>query len=131
MDDLSKNHAKFLLLYHVIFVCTYRKKRLIPYGDEVKRLFEEIAARSDVSFEALEVDQDHLHCMVKSEPRISPLAIVRKLKQESTFRLWKTYGTELKRHFWKEKTFWSDGYFCCTIGNASQETIRQYIESQG
>jgi len=26
---------------------------------------------------------------------------------------------------------WSDGYFCCTIGNASQETIRGYIASQG
>ncbi|GAC1354668.1 MAG: hypothetical protein NVSMB38_33610 [Ktedonobacteraceae bacterium] len=36
-----------------------------------------------------------------------------------------------KRYFWKERTFWSDGYFYCTIGNASQETIRHYIESQG
>jgi putative transposase len=115
----------------LIFVCQERKKLLIPYGYEMKRWFEEIAARSDVSVEALEVDQDHLHCMVKREPRISPLAIVRKLKQVLTFRLWETYGTELKRHFWKEKTFWSDGYFCGTIGNASQETIRQYIESQG
>jgi REP element-mobilizing transposase RayT len=68
------------------------KKLLIPYGDEVKRLFEEIAARSNFSFEALDVDLDHLHCLVKSGPRISPLAIVRKLKQEATFRLWKTYG---------------------------------------
>ncbi len=100
-------------------------------GDEVKRLFEEIAACSDVSVEALEVEQDHLHCMVESEPRISPLTIVRKLKQESTFQLWKTYGTELKRPFWKEKTFWSDGYFCCTIRNVSQEALRQYIENQG
>ena len=131
MDYLSKNHAKFLIIYHLIFVGTYRKKLLIPYGDEMKRLFEEIAARADFSSEALEVDQDHLHCMVKSEPRISPLAIVRKLKQVSTFRLWETSATELKRHFWKEKTFGSDGYFCCTIGNASQQTIRQYIESQG
>jgi putative transposase len=94
-------------------------------------LFEEIAARSAFSFEALEVAQDHIHCLVKSEPRISPLAIVRRLKQESAIQLWQRYEKELKKHFWKEKTLWSDGYFCCTIGNASQETIRQYIESQG
>src|SRR5215470_17296827 len=112
MDDLSKKHATFLILYHLIFVCKYRKKLLIPYGDEMKRLFEEIAARSDFSFEALEVDQDHLHCLVKSEPRISPLAIVRTLNHVATFRLWETYAIELKRHFWKEKTLWSDGYFC-------------------
>ncbi len=38
--------------------------------------------------------------------------------------------THLKKHFWKEQTFWSDGYFCCTIGNASQKVIRKYIENQ-
>lgn len=94
-------------------------------------MFEEIAVRSDFSFETREVDQDHIHCLVKSEPRISPLAIVRRLKQESTVLLWKAHNRALKKQFWKERTFWSDGYFCCTIGNASQETIRQYIESQG
>jgi putative transposase len=51
MDDQSKNHAKFLILYHLIFVCKYRKKRLISSENEVKQLFEEIAARSDFSFE--------------------------------------------------------------------------------
>lgn len=131
MDDSAKNHAKFLILYHLIFVCKYRKKLLIRYGDETKRIFEDIATRSDFSFAAMEVDQDHIHCLVKSEPRLSPLAIVRRLKQESTVRLWRAHERELKRHFWKERTFWSDGYFCCTIGNASQETIKKYIESQG
>ena len=105
MDYQSKNHAKFLILSHLICVCKYRKKLLNSYGDGTKALFKEIAAVSDFSIEHMEVDQDHIHCLVKSEPRISPLAIVRKLKQESTFRLWKTYGAELKRHFWKERTF--------------------------
>jgi REP-associated tyrosine transposase len=131
MDYQSKSHAKFLILYHLIFVCKYRKKLLIHFGNETKGIFEGIAANSDFSMETLEVDQDHLHCLVQSEPRISPLAIVRKLKQESTVQLWKMHEKELKRHFWKERTFWSDGYFCCTIGNASQETIRHYSESQG
>lgn len=100
---------------------------MIPYGKVVKSIFEEIGARSDFSFETMEVDQDHMHCLVKSEPGISPLAIVRRLKQASTFRLWRTYEKDLQRHFWKERTFWSDGYFCCTIGNASEEAIRHYM----
>jgi putative transposase len=37
----------------------------------------------------------------------------------------------LTEHFWKEKTFCSDGYFACSIGNISKETIQKYIESQG
>jgi putative transposase len=131
MDYLTKNHTKFLILSHLIFVCKYRKKLLIHYGDETKKIFEDIATRSDFSFEAIEVDQDHIHCLVKSEPGMSPLAVVRRLKQESTIQLWQRHEKELKKHFWKERTFWSDGYFCCTIGNASQETIKKYIESQG
>ena len=32
----SKNHSKYLLTYHFIFVCKYRKKLLIKYGEIVK-----------------------------------------------------------------------------------------------
>lgn len=131
MDNETKNHAKFLILYHLIFVCKFRKKLLNTYGSSIKTLFAEIATTPDFSIEQIEVDQDHIHCLVKSEPRISPLVIVRKLKQEATLRLWRRYEAELKRHYWKERTLWSAGYFCCTIGNASQEMIRHYIESQG
>ncbi|MGM0482102.1 MAG: transposase [Pseudomonadota bacterium] len=31
----------------------------------------------------------------------------------------------VKRHFV------SDGYFVCSVGNASEETIRKYIQEQG
>ena len=51
MDYQSKNHAKFLILSHLIFVCKYRQKLLISYGNEVKQVCEEIAARSGFSFE--------------------------------------------------------------------------------
>jgi len=37
----------------------------------------------------------------------------------------------LKKQFWKENTFWSDGYFVCSTGNANMETIKKYIEEQG
>ena len=62
---------------------------------------------------------------------MSILQIVRRLKQESTYDLWKVHEQELKKHFWKERTFWSDGYFVCSIGEgASYETIQEYIRSQ-
>jgi len=37
----------------------------------------------------------------------------------------------VEKHFWGERTFWSDGYFVCSIGEASPDTIRQYILTQG
>jgi len=66
----------------------------------------------------------------KTLPKLSPLQIVRRLKQESTYYIWKKWP-QLQKLFWKEKTFWGDGYFCCSIGNASIDTVRKYIESQG
>ena len=71
----------------------------------------------------MEVDINHIHILVKYKPKISILQIVRKLKQISTVNIWKSYSEELKVHFWKENTFWSDGYFACSIGNVSKETI--------
>ena len=38
---------------------------------------------------------------------------------------------ELAKFFWKEKTFWSDGYFSYSIGNVSKETIEKYMQNQG
>ena len=57
--------------------------------------------------------------------------IVRKLKQETTNRIWKIEPRYLAKHFWKERTFWTDGYFVSTIGEVSEETIRRYIQNQG
>lgn len=55
------------------------------------------------------------------------------IKQISTYRLWRQNNNmkELAKFFWKEKTFWSDGYFSCSIGNVSKETIERYIQNQG
>jgi REP element-mobilizing transposase RayT len=33
--------------------------------------------------------------------------------------------------FWKQKVFWSSGYFVCSTGDASTETIAKYIAEQG
>jgi putative transposase len=126
----TKSHSKFLITYHIIFVVKYRKKLLKKYGDDVKQLISEVAKPSDFNITEMEVDKDHIHLIVESVPKISPLQIIKKLKQETTVNIWKLHP-ELKEHFWKEKTFWSDGYFCCSIGNASIETVRKYIKSQG
>ncbi|HHV24738.1 MAG TPA: IS200/IS605 family transposase, partial [Methanosarcina sp.] len=79
----------------------------------------------------IEIDKDHIHLLVKSEPKVSILAIVRKLKQETTNRLWKSQGNYLKRFYWGEKTLWSYRYFASTIGNVSKETATAYIRNQG
>jgi len=38
----------------------------------------------------------------------------------------------LRKFYWGPKRkLWSGGYFCATVGDASEDTIRKYIENQG
>ena len=127
----SKNHSKFILTYHIIFVCKYRKKLLIKYGEDIKQIMYDISKRYDFDIKEMEVDKDHIHIMISSVPKISPLQIVRVLKQQSTIQMWRRYSSELKKQYWKENTFWTDGYFCSTIGEVSSETLKHYIQNQG
>lgn len=122
MEYDNKNHSKFLLMYHFIFVCKYRRKLLKPISDELKQIIYDISRESDFEIIEMETDKDHIHLLIKSEPKFSALAITRRLKQETTIRLWKSQKQYLSKHYWKEHTLWSDGYFVCSIGNVSKET---------
>ena len=34
------------------------------------------------------------------------------------------YSSFLSKHFWKEHTFWTDGYFACCVGNVSEKILK-------
>ncbi|BAE47840.1 putative transposase [Clostridium phage c-st] len=89
MKYISKNHSKFLLMTHLIFVCKYRKKLLIRLGDDIKKLFYAIAEEKDLNIIEMEVDKDHIHLLVQYSPTQSILQIVRWFKQISTYRVWR------------------------------------------
>ena len=128
---VSRNHSKYYLKVRLIFVFKYRKKLLINNFDNiVKNVILEISYRSNFIIDILETDEDHIHMLISYPPKFSVTSIVRKLKQETTINLWKNYPKFLSKHFWKEHTFWSDGYFACSIGEANPETIKRYIENQ-
>ena len=131
MEYISENHSKHLLICHLIFVCKYRKKLLLKVGDDIKTEIESISNRYGWQIIEQEIDKDHIHILIRYSPKWSVLEIVRLLKQLTTYRIWKKHSEYLSRHFWKEHTFWSDGYFACSIGNVSKEIIQKYIQTQG
>ena len=50
--------------------------------------------------------------------------IVNLMKSYTTYYIWKRYPDYLRKHFWKEHTFWTDGYFVCSVGNVSEEMLK-------
>lgn len=129
---ITTNRSKHYLKIHLIFVCKYRKPLLMGnLNEDMKTILENITNNSDFSIEVMESDINHIHFLIRFIPRLSVSSIVRKLKQESTKQIWSLYSDVLSQEFWLEKTFWSDGYFACSIGEASLDTIREYILNQG
>ncbi len=129
---ISTNRSKHYLKCHLIFVCKYRKKLLVgDLDNDMKSIIQSITSKSDFEIEVFESDVDHIHFLIRYIPRLSVTSIVRKLKQESTIAIWQNHKNILSKNFWKEHTFWSDGYFVCSIGEASPDTVRQSILSQG
>lgn len=134
MDYVAKNHAKYLLLAHLIFVCKYRRKLLIGNMEiQIKQLLMDVAEENDIEVVKMETDKDHVHMLINYSPTQSILQVVRLLKQVSTYRIWRQghNAKYLAKCFWEEQTFWSDGYFASSVGNISKAMVEQYIESQG
>lgn len=117
----STSSCRYLLQIHLIFVVKYRKKILIGKfnNDVIQKLFF-ISEKYDFEIKNMNSDIDHLHMLISMKPSVSVSQLVRVLKQESTIYIWKEYSDFLKSHFWKEHTFWSDGYFVASIGNANE-----------
>lgn len=133
IDEYNHNiRSKYLIKLHFVFAVKYRKRLLIEsLNDDMLRIMSEIAKQKGFKIDTIQSDVDHLHILVDISPSFSAFEVAHQLKQMSTYRIYKKYRIELKKHFWKENTFWSDGYFVCSTGNASTETIRKYIETQG
>lgn len=128
----SSSHSKYLLQCHLVFSTKYRKRILSgALSDDLKQIMYDIANKKDIIIKEMETDQDHIHLMVDYPPTKSVLEMVNNFKSISTFRIYKKHRAFLKGHYWKENTLFSDGYFACSIGEASPETIKKYIQTQG
>ena len=129
---ISTNRSKHYLKCHLILVTKYRRNILVgQLNDDLKYIFQSITNGSDFEIEVMETDQNHIHFLIRYIPRLSVSQLVRRLKQESTRQIWLLHPTTLHQYYWYRKILWSDGFFVCSIGEASPDTIRDYILSQG
>ncbi len=133
MDQYQhRRHNKNLLMVHLIFVTKYRKRLLISrIKNDIKQLLFDTCKQHHWYIKRMETDKDHVHILLQYNPTDSITKIVSTLKQCSTWHIWQMHGKLLRQYYWKERTFWSDGYFAASVGQVSQNTIEHYIQSQG
>ncbi len=72
------------------------------------------------------VSKDHVHILVSAPPTMAPSEIMRRIKGRTSSYLFEEFP-QLKKRYWGQH-FWARGYFCATVGQMTEEMIKQYLE---
>lgn len=126
----NNNHSVFLLHYHLVLVVKYRRRVLNDsISERLREIFENIAPKYNITVEEWNYDADHVHILFKGHPNTELSKFINAYKSASS-RLIKKEFPNLRKFLWKEM-FWSRSFCLLTTGDATIETIRRYIETQG
>ncbi len=129
--ELTRNsHHVFRIMYHFVWIPKYRHKIFTePYRSSLKNIIYKIGYDYNIEIVEIEIPTDHIHMVVKSEPKRCPSTIMQIIKSISARNLFKLHPEIKKRYFWGGK-LWTQSFFVETIGNATDKVIRKYVRDQ-
>ena len=129
--ELSRNsHHVFRIMYHFVWIPKYRHKVFEePYRSRLKDIIYKIGYDYNIEIVELEIPTDHIHMVIKSEPKKCPSNIMQIIKSISARNFFKLYPEIKKKYFWGGM-LWTQSFFVETIGNVNEEAIRKYVRSQ-
>jgi putative transposase len=117
--------------YHLVLVTKYRRKALT---ERMLSRAREIAAATLEKWrcQLLECggEPDHLHLLFRAHPALEVSNLVNNLKTVTSRRLRSEFAAALRQHYWKP-VLWHGAYYLGTVGHASLETVKRYVERQG
>jgi putative transposase len=125
-DDRRGSHVVAALNGQLVLVTKYRRGVLT--GEHLGTLGEVFASvGADVGAELVELDgeDDHVHLLVASPPRVAVARLVNSRKGVSARRLRQRYRVRTHREH-----LWSPSYLAASAGGAPLETLRAYIRQQ-
>ena len=128
MDSSSLAHSKWECQYHIVFIPKYRKKVL--YGkvrDDVREIIRTLCKYKQVEIIAGAVCIDHVHLCVSIPPKISVSDFMGYLKGKSALMIYNKHPEMGNK--W-DRSFWARGYYVVTVGNLTEENIKEYIHKQ-
>jgi putative transposase len=92
-------------------------------------MIEQIGYDYNIEIVEIEIPVDHVHMVVRTEPKVSPSYIMQIIKSITARQFFKLYPDIKKKYFWGGK-LWTQSYFVETIGNANEDVIREYVKNQ-
>lgn len=129
METKVSSHARYDLQYHVVWTTKYRYKVLTgKIASRLKILLMNGCKSRNIIIVKGNITPTHVHLLVSCPPTIAPSQLMQYLKGKSSKMLQDEFP-ELKKRYWGQH-LWAPGYFCRTVGNVTNEMIKEYIENQ-
>lgn len=105
-DYHTKNRHKYLIKLHLVFVTKYRKRILKgQIANDIKQFCFDVCSKNDVTIDEMETDKDHIHILVDIPPTSVPSKLVMLLKQQTTYSIWKSNQSYLKKKMLLERKY--------------------------
>jgi len=95
----------------------------------MKAIIQKIGYDYDIDIIELEIPNDHIHMVVRGEPKQAPSDVMRIIKSISAREFFRIYPDIKRNYFWGGK-LWTQSYFVEAIGNATEDIIRKYVQDQ-
>jgi putative transposase len=128
--NISSSHAVFNLKLHIVFVTKYRRKTLSPVLKYLEEAFGEILTAWRCKLLEFGGEADHVHLLVDIHPALDISVLINNLKTASARRTRNRFADHLAP-FYSKPLFWSRAYFVASVGGATLETVRAYVNAQG
>jgi putative transposase len=128
MDEVrSNNNVVYRCTFHVVWCPKYRRKVIGGAMDvRLKEIIREVCAERDAPIVELETMPDHVHLLVGCDPQYGIHRLVKQIKGRSS-RLLRAEFPYLKSRM---PTLWTNSYFVATVGGATLEVVKRYVENQ-
>jgi len=123
----SNNNVVYRCTYHVVWCPKYRRKVITGDIDiRLKQIIHEVCAERGSTIVELETMPDHVHLLVECDPQYGIHRLIKQIKGRSS-RLIRQEFPQVKSRI---PTLWTNSYFVATVGGATLEIVKQYLENQ-
>lgn len=109
MDYRYASHTVYQIEYHFVWVTKYRYKVLtLEVAERVRELVRQVCTTFEIRIVKGVVSKDHVHILVSAPPNMAPSEIMRRIKGNTSSRLFEEFPHLKKR-------YWGRHFSTCTI----------------
>jgi len=127
----SSSHAVYSIKLHIVFVTKYRRKTLnAELLDYLRMAFVDCLAAWRCHLIEFGGESDHVHLLIDIHPALNISVLINNLKTASARRARARFAAHLSG-FYSKPLFWHRAYYVGSVGGATLETVRAYVDAQG